>query len=214
MQRTIRFNFTRDVLGGRPFNENILASWIESRAPEGRDISDEIEDRGIEDVVENKMTGFSKAEGCPHAWDYQVKGYLKEAMGALKKLSGTACSAQKAYKKVIDNYVFFSEDSRRIFFTNPDGTKVKNSQIGENERPLRAMTMQGERVSIARSETVPAGSSMTFKMIVMDDSLNKAIDECFNYGEFKGFGQWRNAGWGTFKWEELDENGNKIAGNA
>ena len=54
---------------------------------------------------------------------------------------------------------------------------------------------------------------MTFKMIVMDDSLNKAIDECFDYGKFKGFGQWRNAGWGTFVWEELDKDGNVIAGN-
>ena len=124
-------------------------------------------------------------------------------MGALKKLTGNECSKCKNYKKLIDNYVFFSEDSRKIFFENPDGSRVTNEQVKENERPLRAMTMQGERVSIAKSETVPAGVSITFTMIVLDNSLNKALDECFDYGRYKGFGQWRNAGWGCFTWQDI-----------
>lgn len=214
MERRIRFYFKEDVLGGRSFNENILSSWIEGKAPEGRDISDEIADRGAEDVIEGKMTGFSKEQGCPHAWDYQIKGFLKEAMGALKKLPDTESSKQKAYKKAVDNYIFFdARTSRKIFFHNADGSRVKNSQLKEEERTLRASTMQGERVSIARSESVPAGTYIEFDMIVMDESLNKAIDECFNYGMYKGFGQWRNAGWGTFMWCELDKSGKIIAGN-
>ena len=214
MERRIRFYFLQDVLGGRAFNENILTSWIEGKAPEGKNISDEIANRGIEDVVENKMTGFSKEQGCPHIWDYQIKGFLKEAMGALKKLPNTESSKQKAHKKAVDNYIFFdARTSRKIFFHNADGSRVNNSQLKEEERSLRASTMQGERVSIARSESVPAGTYVEFDMIVMDESLNKAIDECFNYGRYKGFGQWRNAGFGTFMWMEFDKAGNVIAGN-
>ena len=68
------------------------------------------------------------------------------------------------------------------------------------QRSLRAMTAQGPRISLAKSEVVEAGAKLKFVMKVMDNSplTLDVIKEIFDYGEFKGLGQWRNADWGQF----------------
>ena len=73
------------------------------------------------------------------------------------------------------------------------------------ERPLRAQTPMGERVSIAKSESVPAGSTVEFEIECLDDKLEDMVRECLDYGKKRGLGQWRNSGKGRFEWEEVKE---------
>lgn len=72
------------------------------------------------------------------------------------------------------------------------------------ERPLRAATPQGERVSIAKSETVPEGSTLEFEIVCLDPALEACVVECLNYGEMRGLSQWRNSGKGRFSWEKVE----------
>ena len=76
--------------------------------------------------------------------------------------------------------------------------------MGECQRPLRAQTAQGERISLANSETVPAGATCEFTVICMKPDLMKVVKEWLSYGVAHGTGQWRNSGKGRFTWEELD----------
>mgnify|MGYP001070201268 CR=1 FL=1 len=76
-------------------------------------------------------------------------------------------------------------------------------KMGYCERPLRASTPQGERVSIAKSESVPAGSTAEFEIECLDPGLEAMVRECLNYGTKRGLGQWRNSGKGRYEWEEL-----------
>ena len=85
--------------------------------------------------------------------------------------------------------------------------------MGDCQRPLRASGPSGERVALAHSETVPAGSYIEFTIEMWTDDLEKVVRECLDYGARRGLGQWRNSGKGTFYWEELDENGVSIGGN-
>lgn len=66
---------------------------------------------------------------------------------------------------------------------------------------------------IAKSETVPAGSTIEFEVECLDPKLEDMVRECLNYGRMRGIGQWRNSGKGTYLWDELDANGNVIGGN-
>ena len=70
--------------------------------------------------------------------------------------------------------------------------------MGECQRPLRAQTAQGERVSIAHSETVPVGSTMEIEITCMDPAHEKLVLEWLEYGKLRGLGQWRNSGKGRF----------------
>lgn len=114
-----------------------------------------------------------------------------------KKLAAANESSKlKAYKKVIDGLIFVKP--RMIPFCSPSG-----SEVGVCERALRAQTLQGERIALACSETVPVGSTLTFEVICMDDSHVAAVREWLDYGLLRGIGQWRNSGKGRFTWEEL-----------
>ena len=75
--------------------------------------------------------------------------------------------------------------------------------MGIIERPLRAQTAQGERVALAKSQTVPGGSVIEFDLrIVGGNSIKeKLLHEWFKYGVLRGLGQWRNAGYGNFTYE-------------
>ena len=73
------------------------------------------------------------------------------------------------------------------------------------ERPLRAQTPMGERVSIAKSESVPAGATAEFEIECLDPKLEDMVRECLDYGAKRGLGQWRNSGKGRFEWEEIRE---------
>ena len=75
--------------------------------------------------------------------------------------------------------------------------------MAECQRPLRAQTAQGERVSLANSEEIPAGSSCQFEVLCMDDSHEAAVMEWLEYGRLRGLGQWRNSGKGRFTYELL-----------
>lgn len=63
--------------------------------------------------------------------------------------------------------------------------------------------MQGERVSLACSEEIPAGAICEFSVVLLSDDHEKALREWLDYGALSGIGQWRNSGKGRFTWEEL-----------
>lgn len=201
----VKLTFLEEVLGTASADKEIHGKFIASKAPDAPSMEEEIEALGVEEVTEKSMTVFPRnAEGKPIFWDYQIKGFFKDACGMLRKVPNSASSKIKAYKKEIDGLIFVKEREIPIIF---DG------EIGSCQRPLRAQTAQGERVALANSETVPAGSTIEFTIQLMCDTHEKAVREWLDYGVFRGIGQWRNSGKGKYEWEELDNKGNVIGGN-
>ena len=164
----------------------------------------EIAALGAVEYEEKSMTVFPRLDdGTPFVWDYQWKGYFKDCCGMLRRADGTLSKKLKAYKKEIDGLIFVKP--RMIPIT-------LNGKVGICERPLRASTPQGERVALASSEEIPAGSTITFKVLALRAGLLPAVREWLDYGLFRGLRQWRNSGKGRFVWEELDANDNVIGG--
>ena len=194
----VKVTFDEEVLGTASANPDIHKEYIASNAPNAATMKEEVEAIGAEEVFEKSMTVFPKdKKGNPIAWDYQIKGFFKDAFKSLKKIPGSECGKIKAYKQEIDGLVFVGP--RQIPIVLPKGGK-----IGICQRPLRASTAQGERIALASSETVPVGSTMTFDIQLLLDTHEKAIIEALNYGKLRGFGQWRNSGAGRFHYEILD----------
>lgn len=195
---TIKVTFTEKVLGTASANPEIHRDFIASNAPDAASREEEVAAIGTDEVFEKSMTVFPRDDdGNPVAWDYQWKGFLKDAFKSLKKVPGSECGKIKAYRQEIDGLIFINP--RKIKFVIPEG-----GEIGVCQRPLRASTPQGERIALASSETLPAGTSMTFDIQLLLDSHEKAVIEALNYGKLRGFGQWRNSGAGRFNYEILD----------
>ncbi len=194
----IKVTFDEEALGTASANPDIHKDYIAEHAPDAPSKEEEVEAIGVEGVFEKGMTVFPRdKDGCPIVWDYQWKGFLKDVFGMLKKIPKSECGKIKAYKKEIDGLIFVYP--RRIRINLPEGETV-----GVCQRPLRAQTLQGERVALASSETVPAGSTMIFEIELLTDTHEKAVIEALNYGKRRGFSQWRNSGKGRFHYEILE----------
>ena len=201
----VRLHFIEGILGSLPSNEDIYRDYIASKAPNAATIEEEVAAVGADGVAEKGMTVFGKkADGTPFLYDYHIKGFFKGACGALKKVDGTLSSKEKAFKKKIDLHIFPAP--REIAFHDA-------GKMMKNERPLRASTPMGERVSLACSEEISAGAYVECDIKYLIPADGDLIREWLDYGELSGIGQWRNSGKGRFLWEELDDNGNRIGGN-
>ena len=192
-----RITFGEEVLGTSSNNPNIQSEYIASRSGDAVKMNEEIEAIGLAEYIDKTMTVFPRdKDGNPIFWDYQIKGFFKDSCGALRKVPGSKCSKVKAYKKEIDGLLFVYP--RQIPIHMPEG-----GYISSCERPLRAQTAQGERVALANSETVPAGSYIDVEIECMTDSIYDLAIECLDYGKRRGIGQWRNSGKGRFTYEVL-----------
>lgn len=185
----ITLKFVEPLLGTVPLNRTTYADYIASRV-EGKDVLDEIET--VEEATEKGTTGFHRLNGEPIIYDYAVKGMFKDAAGMLRRVSDSRSARLTAFKKVIDGLVFVSPRMIPV---------ARSGEIGILERPLRAQTAQGERVSLARSELIPAGSTMTFTVMTLGNDVSEAIlREWLEYGSLRGMGQWRNGGFGRYEY--------------
>lgn len=193
----VRVTTTEEMLGTASSNKEIHKEFIASKAPDAESMEEEVAAVGAEEVFEKGMTVFPRNElGDPIAWDYQWKGFFKDACGMLRKVPKSECGKIKAYKKEIDGLIFIQPRMIPIEF---DG------EIGTCQRPLRAQTAQGERVALTSSESIPAGARMDFEIVMLQPDHEKAILEMLGYGMLRGFGQWRNSGKGRFTFEVLEE---------
>lgn len=195
----VRITFTEPLLGTRPADPEIHTRFVASKAPDHKTMEQEVADLGAHEVEERGKTVFPRLEdGTPYIYDYQIKGFLKEAGKALRKVTGTKSSKLKAYRQEIDNLIFVGP--RRIPLWMPIDLDLTAT---DNQRPLRASTPQGERVALAHSEEAPAGTYIECTFSCMVDSDMELVKEWLDYGAWKGMGQWRNGGYGKFHWEEI-----------
>lgn len=205
LKRHVKVTFIEPVLGTWPSNENIAREFIASKSPDASTIEDEIAAIGAEAAADKAMTVFPRIEGRPVFYDYQIKGFFKDTCSALSRVKTTKSSTIKAYKKIIDGLIFVSPRYIPIELSG---------EIRECQRPLRAQTPQGERVSLANSEEIPSGSCIEFDVELFDPAHEQILVEWLNYGKFRGIGQWRNSGKGRFLYTLTDENGEVLESNA
>lgn len=178
--------FITPVLGSQP-TVNVASEFIAKRA--GLEDLPEDEARMLPEELQRGTTVFHRsADGTPCLIDYQIKGFLKEAGSVFNGKLGV-----KNLRSKIDNYVFITP---RIIHLEPAG------EMTYLERPLRAMTMQGPRVSLARSEMLPETTSFKCHVRIIESEVSLGLlCALLDYGAMKGLGQWRNGSYGQFEYK-------------
>lgn len=193
----VRATLLEDILGTLPADPTIYATYIASKAPDAKTLEQEIEDFGKDEVYEKGITVFARdEEKNPIVYDYLIKGFFKNACSALRDGDETRSKGLTSYKKKIDGQIFVFPRKIKLQF---DG------EVGICERPLRAQTPQGERVAIASSESIPAGTTLEFEVRTLNKKLVPIIIEWLEYGKYNGLGQWHNSGKGRFTYELLND---------
>jgi hypothetical protein len=180
------------VLGSQPTDPEIASKFIAGKA--GFEYPEDEADL-LPESLEKGTTVFHRLNGEADRYclmDYQIKGFLKAAAMALNGRN----KMPKNFRSKIGKWLFVGP--RQIEVQLPAG-----GELDYCERPLRAETMKGPRVSLARSEQLPANSSIEFWIEVVNDTeLNEeVIKTLLDYGYYQGLGQWRGGGYGRFRYD-------------
>lgn len=200
----IKVTFKEHLLGTLAGKKDVATDFIASKCKAGLQ-PDEVEViQNIDENLTNGSTIFPRDEKGPFIWDYQWKGFFKEATESVFVRSGEFTKEQLKkddltlymYKKTIDKQLFIKP--RKIYLTLPTGCEMTFV-----ERPLRGQTMQGERICLARSEAAPAGTTCVFEIVWFKACLKNVVERCLEYGQYSGMLQWRNSGAGSFTWEDV-----------
>jgi hypothetical protein len=148
------------------------------------------------------ITVFRRDAGGLVLTDTMIRGVLKEAASAI----GVAGSSWGLTSK-IDKFIFVTDENKKPIRTLPimrNGVQVKEPD-DIYERPLRAKTMQGPRVTLAASERVKAPVKLGFYIYVVGlgttekGKITPAIlTSWFDYGQYTGIGAYRGGGFGRF----------------
>lgn len=81
----VRLTLLEEALGMTPGDPEIYGNWIASKAPEPEVGEEEVGVIEGMDAVEDATTCFPRTEdGVPFCWDYQIKGFFKDACSALR----------------------------------------------------------------------------------------------------------------------------------
>jgi hypothetical protein len=183
------FELTEPMLGTIPKDPKVFESYVMDQAKTDMEkqraegdldkVPEEVESRGWTGFYENE-------EGHPILMDYQFKGFLKNAGNVLKG----ALKIPNLRQHVSDTV-----------FVNPRQIELAEKPDDVLERPLRAMTMQGPRVTLVRSDVINSGHQYTLEIQRLQGSkvTVEALKEILAYGELSGLLQWRNGGYGRFK---------------
>ena len=184
----LKITFIESVLGTQP-QKDVAIEYITSKAIDpktGELPADELDTLPV--ALEKGTTSFHKLNGNPVYYDYMLKGFLKETGLVFNGLHNV-----KNLRSKIENFVYVTP--RRITLNVP-------GEMTYCERPLRAQTAQGPRVSLARSEELPAGTWFECVLEVFDGPVSEPLlRDLLSYGERRGLGQWRNSGHGRFVFE-------------
>ena len=201
--RTYKLTGLTPILGSAPASRAIRTQYIASKAP--TDKLREEEEAAPFDLDEKGLTVFNRNHQDQLCLiGYQIKGFLKGALTALKAQCKIA-----AVKGKIDNLVFVEP---RYIPLKRNGQPLRDED-DILERPLRAQTMQGERTTLAASELVEDPWEITIEMTLVPNGGTAkseavtwdAIEAALDYGAYHGLGQWRNADYGRFRWEKEEE---------
>ena len=195
--RIYRLTGTTPILGSAPASKEIRTKYIISKAKE-EDRDWEREENGF-DRDEQGLTVFNrnrKEELC--LMSHQIKGFLKEAFGALKSQVKIL-----AYTKKVDTLI--SVEPKYIPITR-NGKPLTEDML---ERPLRGETPQGPRIALQGSEMINDPWQVEFMITLFPSEGTKmskpltweSIETALDYGAFHGMGQWRGADWGHFVWK-------------
>lgn len=187
----IELRLEEDMLGTTPVSKEIYSKFIASKAPTKEDGEEEI--ATVQDLEERGWTSFMKDDDGYFIYNLMVKGFLKEAARATKQYG--------PLKQLKDKFERFTMVTpRKIRLPNPAGCL---------ERPLRAMTAQGPRVCLVKSDYVKAGTVLKFQLFVMEQSgiTEACIAEVLSYGQLQGLGCWRSGSYGTVSVQLLEEAG-------
>lgn len=234
-KKRVTIRFINDILGSAPANKQFYEKYLVSklikeiekvekkldRVKDERereillekkaDLESQLADLpDIEEAGDEKLTVFYRAKyeefDVPVIRAHQVLGFFKEAANNFKDILKIKNARDK-----ISKYVRVMPYNLYIYDTEISPENLVDDVDGIVERPLKAMTMQGPRVSIAKSEVIKSNGDKLIQLEVWlykNKEISWEVLETLmeEYGRVNGISQWRNSGYyGAFEVVDVED---------
>jgi hypothetical protein len=198
----VKLTFTTPILGSAPSSKDVYKNYVASQMPEPTEEKVAIEvDQIPTEPTQVGKTIFRVDPETKHLiyLPHQIRGFMKEAASAITGKSIVA------FRSKIDKFVFVSPDIIELKLNGEPIVATTEAPLSTLERPLKAFTAQGPRVSLLSSEQIQKGVEASFKILVLPLAQREITEEVLrawlDYGQFQGISQWRNGGYGRFTYE-------------
>jgi hypothetical protein len=151
---------------------------------------------------------FRDDKGKPCIGSHMIKGFLKAAGEAFARTmptkNGTMLQSNAYTSSIINQHVTVTP---HFITASKDILRSSDKKPKYLQRSLRVQTAMGPRVTLAKSEVLPAGTEFKFVIKVMSGSpfTKEIMEQLFSYGELSGLGQWRNSAKGQFEVVQIKE---------
>jgi hypothetical protein len=190
--------FTEAMLATSPMDPKVYEQYIASRERKDADErGDEVATLPAGEIEKIGSSVFHRDETGLFIFDYKLRGFLKAAAEAV-----TGTQGMSAYRSKINKWCFVSP--RRIYLEEETGGVVQEPH-DSIQRPIRAMTQQGPRTSVKRSECVKPGTFFVAQILILPlgqhEMNKKRLEDWLSYGIFSGIGEWRTGSYGRFTYE-------------
>lgn len=194
MKYSVEITFTEPLLASSPEDPKVYEQFIASRKrTDAEERGEEVDTLPAEIVEKIGSSVFHRDTKGLFLFDYKLRGFLKEAAAAVTGKGGIT-----AFKSKIDKWVFVTP--RRLYLQN-NGAVVTKAD-GTEQRPVRAVTAQGPRVALKKSEFVNPGTHFSAEILVLPlgekEITKERICEWLEYGKLTGIGEWRTGSYGRF----------------
>ena len=189
----VTIELDEDFLGTVPKDKQIWGPTLHK----DKNVAEELLTGEISTIPEDEeekssgYTTFMRDEDGIFIYNYMIQGFLRENGNTLKDDLGV-----KNLKSKLENNLFIRP--RRIrFYQEEDVVRDYDATL---PRSLRTIGKQGPRTMIQKSDLVSAGSRLTFTLTLHDhkELTSDVLQAILEYGQYRGLGQWRNGGYGTF----------------
>lgn len=206
----IELKFIQPILGTSPADPEIYRNYLGGHEIDADTLEEEIEKIGTDEALDNRMTVFMKEDGTPLLKMHQIKGFLCSAAKALRRNSNSKIAGVTSYVQKIKDGVYIFNDEGDLYFPI-----IFDGDIAVTQRPCRTENAHGDpQVFLNASEEIPKGATCQFNLQLLcseDQLCAEDIFELFDYGKYRGLLQWRNGGYGSFKWRVVEVTEAKIA---
>ena len=210
----IQITLTAPMLGTVPGNDEIAKEYIVDNVIKNNTVKEAMQKADEEvqtlpkidpdDELSKGTTFFHRDEANkPFVYSYIMKGFFKSACDTQ---IDTGCFTKEELKVLKLTRYSYKSTINKLIYVGPRRLMLENcpQELPFVERPLRAETMRGDRVCLARSEAAPEGTVIRCQIETLNDKLLDTIKYWLDLGaKFGGLGQWRSSHYGSFIWEEV-----------
>jgi hypothetical protein len=214
----IRIIFKVPLLGMSPGNQELMASHVAKMSMDAMTRDAEIMIAGAQQVIDKQREHFIVVNGR-YMWATRCwMGFIRDKAQLISYDADSMTSDAANLKNNVLNRISFSR------FMYPLTLPKRDSKLYTLDRSMPGDNYKRE-TSLKSSGMAPPGTTTYFVLQINNRSASgnekkmsvrtwDVVRETLNYGAVKGTGGWRGSGlYGTFLWEELDDNGVVIDGN-